>query len=161
MLVRPCPECGYDGPNVGRDEVADLLRSTAAGFVEVLHRQDVTERPAPTVWSPLEYACHVRDVYRLFGERLALMLAEDDPPFENWDQDATAVQERYGEQDPAVVSRELAEAGERLAQAFEAVGDEQWSRTGGRSDGARFTVETLGRYLCHDPVHHLVDVGHR
>jgi hypothetical protein len=32
---------------------------------------------------------------------------------------------------------------------------------GTRSDGARFNVETLGRYLLHDVVHHLVDVGVR
>jgi hypothetical protein len=25
--------------------------------------------------------------------------------------------------------------------------------------GARFTVDTLARYLIHDPVHHLYDVG--
>ena len=28
-------------------------------------------RPAPDVWSPLEYACHVRDVHRVFAERRA------------------------------------------------------------------------------------------
>jgi hypothetical protein len=35
----------------------------------------------------------------------------------------------------------------------------QWQRTGVRSDGALFTVETFGRYLVHDPTHHLWDVG--
>ena len=66
------------------------------------------QRPRPDVWSPLEYACHVRDVFRLFDQRLGLMLAEDDPQFANWDQDDTAVDDRYGEQDPAVVAGELA-----------------------------------------------------
>ena len=27
------------------------------------------------------------------------------------------------------------------------------------SDGARFTVESFGRYLLHDPIHHLQDVA--
>ena len=35
---------------------------------------------------------------------------------------------------------------------------DQWPRTGPRSDGARFTVETFARYFVHDPVHHLYDV---
>ena len=39
-----------------------------------------------------------------------------------------------------------------------AVRDDQWSRTGRRSDGAVFTVESFGRYLVHDPVHHVWDV---
>ena len=55
----------------------------------------------------------MRDVFRLFDARLGLMLDEDDPLFANWDQDETAVAERYGDQDPAVVAAELAAAGER------------------------------------------------
>ena len=75
---------------------------------------------------------------------------------------ATAIADRYAEQDPAFVSAELVSAGNQLADAFEAVPREAASRTGRRSDGAVFTVETLGRYLVHDPVHHLWDVtGHR
>lgn len=34
----------------------------------------------------------------------------------------------------------------------------QWNRTGNRSDGAHFTIETFGRYFLHDPVHHPYDV---
>jgi hypothetical protein len=110
------------------------------------------------VWSPLEYACHVRDVFRLFGERLALTLDQDDPLFVNWDQDATAVADRYGDQDPTTVAEDLTAAAEAIAAAFEAVPDDAWWRTGRRSDGARFSVETLGRYFAHDPEHHLLDV---
>jgi hypothetical protein len=54
---------------------------------------------------------------------------------------------------------ELAEAGDRLARSFDAVTGDQWDRRGTRSDGAAFTVETFARYLLHDPIHHLVDVG--
>ena len=110
-------------------------------------------------WSPLEYACHVRDVCRIFGERLALMLGEDAPAFANWDQDATAVEDRYGEQDPATVGREVVEAGAALSTAFARVPDDAWGRTGIRSDGSAFTVLTLGQYGLHDLVHHLWDVG--
>ncbi len=101
----------------------------------------------------------MRDVFRLFDMRLHRMLDEDDPTFANWDQDETAVAERYGEQDPTVVGRELVAAGDQIADSFAAVTAEQLGRTGTRSDGARFTVETFARYLIHDPVHHLWDVG--
>ena len=36
--------------------------------------------------------------------------------------------------------------------------DDEWDRTGFRSDGAAFTVATFARYLVHDPIHHLHDV---
>jgi hypothetical protein len=100
----------------------------------------------------------VRDVCRLYDERLDLMLHQDDPLYGNWDQDATAVAENYNGQDPAIVAAELQDAAFRLADAFEGVDDVQWQRTGRRSDGARFSVDTFSRYLVHDPVHHLYDV---
>jgi hypothetical protein len=46
-----------------------------------------------------------------------------------------------------------------LAERFDAVTAGEWLRTGLRSDGARFTVESFGRYLLHDPIHHLWDVS--
>ncbi len=101
----------------------------------------------------------MRDVFRVFAVRLDLMLTLDDPLYENWDQDATAVEERYAERDPVVVAGELGEAGGKLADGFDAVDGDRWGRTGNRTDGARFTVESFARYLIHDPVHHLHDAG--
>ncbi len=46
-----------------------------------------------------------------------------------------------------------------LAARFDTVEEEQWSRRGIRSDGSVFTVDSVARYLMHDPVHHLWDVG--
>jgi hypothetical protein len=158
VLERPCPDCGFDASSVQLVDVPRILRENAAAWPHVLLRSDVRERPDDSTWSPLEYAAHVRDVFRIFDTRLAAVLSEDNPEFENWDQDATAVAERYYEQDPAFVSAELVSAGHQLADAFESVPIEAIGRTGRRSDGAVFTVETLGQYLVHDPVHHLWDV---
>jgi hypothetical protein len=97
-------------------------------------------------------------VFRLYDQRLELMLSQNDPLFPNWDQDETAVADRYGEQDPAEVAAALRQAAFAIAGRFEGVTGEQWQRTGARSDGARFTVETFARYFVHDPVHHLYDV---
>jgi hypothetical protein len=72
-------------------------------------------RPSPAKWPVLEYGCHVRDVLRLYEQRLALMFTQDGPQLPNWDQDATAVEDRYGEQDPVVVAGELATAAEVIA----------------------------------------------
>ena len=116
------------------------------------------DRPAPGRWSALEYGCHVGDVLRLFDRRLEMMLTQEGPQYPNWDQDATAVADRYGEQDPATVAAELDQAAETIAARFEALSPGQWQRTGSRSDGAHFTVESFARYFVHDPVHHLYDV---
>ncbi|MEO6199544.1 MAG: DinB family protein [Cryobacterium sp.] len=159
VLERPCPECGFTAAEVTFDDIPSLLRVNAASWPPVLEPGDVAQRPNDHTWSALEYAAHVRDVFRIFSVRLGLILREDNPQFANWDQDATAVAERYNEQDPAVVGRELVESAASLADAFEAVSMSERGRVGRRSDGAVFTVTTLGQYLVHDPIHHLHDVA--
>lgn len=156
---RTCPECGFDAPSVDPHQAPRHIREVAAAFGPVLDRPAVAVRRRPDRWSDLEYACHVRDVYRLYDHRLSRMLTEDDPLYENWDQDATAIEDRYGEQDPAVVRDELLAAAEALARSYEQVAGDQWGRPGRRSDGAAFTVDSFTRYLLHDPYHHLWDVG--
>jgi hypothetical protein len=160
VLDRPCPECGLDVRTIEREQVADVLRSNAMAWADLLDADpdELRSRPRPGRWSTLEYACHVRDVYRLFDSRLVLMLEQDDPRYPNWDQDATAVAADYRRQDPQVVLRELLAAADQLADRFDEVAGASWARTGTRSDGARFTVESFARYFIHDPVHHIWDV---
>lgn len=159
VLEEPCGECGYDAATVTGPEVARMIRASLPRWVEALGRPDVTTRPEPSTWSVTEYGCHARDVFDRFSGRIGRMLTEDDPALENWDQDATAVEDRYDLQEPAVVAPQLVVAGERLADLVDTITDEQWSRPGRRSDGARFTVESFLVYFAHDLRHHLVDVG--
>ena len=140
-------------------DLPQLVRDTAVTWAEVLGRGDVAARPAPEVWSPLEYGCHVRDVHVLFAQRLRAMLDEDEPTFANWDQDATALERDYAGQDATEVAAELVEAATAVAGIYATVTDATRGRPGVRSNGDRFTVESLGSYHLHDVVHHLHDVG--
>jgi len=161
VLERPCRECGYDGSALATGDVGLRVRATQPLWFEALSADDAAVRTRAGSWSTLEYACHVRDVHALYTERLALMLAEDAPLFANWDQDSTAVENGYHQQDPAVVGAELVAASEAMASAFDAVGADQWQRTGLRSDGAHFTVDSFSRYFLHDIEHHVWDVTGR
>jgi len=158
VLEARCPECSFDARSVAFADVPDLIRSNAAAWPAELARPAVRTRPDDATWSPLEYAAHVRDVFRTFEQRLALLLTQETPTFPDWDQDATAVADRYHEQDPTVVAQEIREAGERMASAVAAVPEGLLGRAGLRSNGSRFTVDSLTRYTLHDPIHHLHDV---
>ena len=158
VLERVCPECGFDVRSFPREEMGDRLRDSAKPWPQLLLDPRSPIRPRDDVWSALEYGCHVRDVFGLYDRRLRMMLEQDDPLYPNWDQDETAVEQRYSEQDPTQVASELGLAAAALAERFDSVEGDDWERTGTRSDGARFTIETFGRYLLHDPVHHLHDV---
>ena len=158
VLDRPCPDCEFDASAVDRSRVGDLLRENAAQWAPLLAHSDASRRPDERTWSAVEYACHVRDVFRLFSQRLQLMLTEDGAQFANWDQDATAIDDGYASQDAVTVAGDLATAGAALADQFDRVPADAWMRTGTRSDGAHFTVQSFATYLLHDPTHHVWDV---
>lgn len=161
VLERPCPECGYDAAAIVSVGLPALLRESAEPWGAVLSGEHATDRPRAGVWSPTEYACHVRDMHRIFGERVGLMRTADPNEgarFDNWDQDAAAIESDYASQDPAVVLTELVAAAEQAAGEYAAVAEDDWQRRGLRSNGSAFTIETIGRYHLHDAVHHLWDV---
>lgn len=158
-LRRRCEQCGLSAGEVAPAEVADRAEAAGAEWVQILTSSPaVSMRPEPTVWSALEYGAHVRDVYRLFDARLALMLTEDGPTFDNWDQDETALSERYADADPDQVAAELASAAESFVARLRSLEESQLERIGHRSDGAEFTVTSFVQYFLHDVIHHLWDV---
>jgi hypothetical protein len=159
VLEKPCPDCGFDASGVGREAIATTLLGTTPRWQSALRREHVRDRPNPTTWSILEYACHIRDVHLIFGTRVNLILAQDNPGFANWDQDHTALVKRYWAADPDDVAHEIEAACQRTAAAFTGLSDAQWARVGRRSNGSAFTTETLGLYYLHDVVHHLHDIG--
>jgi uncharacterized damage-inducible protein DinB len=158
VLDRPCDECGFDSGDYSREDASSNIRANLIEWRHQLNRDDVKVRPSATRWSVLEYGCHVRDVYRVFRERITLMRAEDDPKFANWDQDQTAIDDDYAAQEPVAVADELSVAAETLAQLLDAVRDDEWARRGTRSNGSQFTIESISIYMMHDSIHHLWDV---
>lgn len=157
-LQRACPDCGFDASEATVEVAPALLRQQASRWPKVLSRPGSRDRPDSATWSPLEYGCHVRDCCGVFGARVRSMLTEDNPTFPDWDQDAAAVAGHYADADPETVAHELTSAAERFARELEEVSGEQWERTGLRSNGSPFTVDSLVRYFLHDLVHHGWDV---
>jgi hypothetical protein len=158
VLDRPCQECGFDATSLRHIEVADRIRSGAAEWVPRLHEPGVNVRRQPTVWSTLEYGCHIRDVHRIFNHRVQLMLTADEPQFPNWDQDEAARADDYASHDPAAVATELFDAASIVADTYADVSADAWTRRGLRSNGSEFTIATISIYHLHDIVHHAYDV---
>jgi hypothetical protein len=158
VLDRPCPECGFEASELHREDIGTRLLRAAKDLCSTLEQPGAHDRPAPTVWSPLEYACHARDVCRVFDDRLVQMLVADGPALANWDQDAAAVAGGYAAQDAVSVSEELWDDAQPLAARYNGLEESQWDRTATRSDGAQFTVVSIGQYLVHDLAHHVWDV---
>jgi hypothetical protein len=159
VIIEGCEECGFTPQPPGT--TSERVRATIPIWREALAGEGSRHRPAPTVWSTVEYGCHVRDVCQTFRHRLERMLAEDDPVFANWDQDATAIELQYDRQDPIEVAEELTIEAQAIAAVFETVQADQWERPGRRSNGSIFTVATFAIYFLHDIDHHVHDVSGR
>jgi S-DNA-T family DNA segregation ATPase FtsK/SpoIIIE len=159
-----CDECGYDYAELTRAEIAPAVRADASAFrhtFELLPDDRVRTRPAPAIWSPLEYACHVRDVLDVQRARILLAQREDDPVFVPMGRDERAVDRRYNDQDPAVVSQELAAAAAALAGTLAGLDPPGWARTGvyNYPERADRSVEWIGRHTVHEIRHHQQDLG--
>ncbi len=149
--------------DVARDDVVRTLLAFATRYDTVLNEHDVgplRAHPLPEVWSALEYACHIRDVYRVQRERVLLALAEHQPAFAPMRRDERVIEERYNEQQPAQVAGEIRDAAESLAATLASLDDDGWNRTGIYNYPERRvrTVEWIGRHTLHEGEHHLQDI---
>ena len=159
VLRDGCHECGFTARGITPAVTAARVGTAIEPWRAVLRRADAQTRPTVTTWSPVEYACHVRDLCRLVPARLAMMVSFDDPVFDNWDQDRAAIHGDYRSQNPERLLHEFTGWAVAAASVFAAVPDRQWTCSGRRSDGVRFTVLTLGANFLHEIEHHLQDVG--
>lgn len=162
VLERACPECGFDPADWPFRRIATAAEEYADRWFDFLGRTapaELRRRPDEETWSPLEYGAHLRDVYRIMLARVYLIQVLDDPEFANWDQDGTAAAHDYAREDPTWVANELTHLGSSMYHALYWALDEHLPRTGRRSNGSRFTLETLARYFLHDVIHHTHDVG--
>ncbi len=86
------------------------------------------QRPEPQVWSALEYACHVRDVFLVQRERLFLALVEDCPSFAPMYRDQRVTLARYAAEDPTRVADQLHMAATLVGETFGGIDDAGWRR---------------------------------
>jgi S-DNA-T family DNA segregation ATPase FtsK/SpoIIIE len=159
--VDHCAECGFDYSTVSAADLPGRLAAAGPRYAAALTAvADPRRRPAPSVWSALEYTCHVRDVLRVQGERLALALRTDNPAFAPMGRDERAVLDGYNGQDPQAVLTELAAAATELARAFAVLGPDDWDRTGiyNWPTVEPRTLRWLGRHTVHELEHHLMDL---
>jgi GNAT superfamily N-acetyltransferase len=111
-------------------------------------------------WSPLEYACHLRDVLLMQRDRVYVALVEHEPSFKPMYRDQRVAFDRYDQQDPADVAAELVMAARLFANALSGLSDEQWSRplVYGFPEPSVHDVEWVAHHTLHEAVHHLADI---
>ncbi|HEY5014386.1 MAG TPA: DinB family protein [Acidimicrobiia bacterium] len=147
-----------------RAQTLERLPADAQAFTERMQQLDpanVRCRAETDVWSQLEYAAHLRDVLRVQRDRVELIGRERDPELTPMHRDERVVEERYNEQDPAVVARELLDAARQLAALLGALDDDGWQRRGLYTypTSQLRSVEWIGMHTVHELQHHRLDIG--
>jgi hypothetical protein len=159
--VIACTECGYTYAALPRPALApSIALGGAQHAARLAPSAALTRHPAPDVWSPLDYACHVRDVLVVQRERIVRAQTEDQPVFPPMDRGRRVVEGAYNQQDPAQAAREQRDAATALAELLDGLDDRGWARTGVYNfpETAVRDVDWIARHTLHEVTHHLMDV---
>ena len=127
--------------------LAEALRAFSA---EALRRP-----PQPGKWSAIEVACHLRDVDRLYAERVSKAAFSERPAY--WIMDNARVSEKLGYRDAdlAALLKEQRRRREDLVSLLRALPHGVWQRTGIHPERGEITIEQLAGVVIagHDDLH--------
>jgi uncharacterized damage-inducible protein DinB len=148
---------------VRRHALLARLASTPSRLAEALRAfsADALRRaPQPGKWSAIEVACHLRDVDRLYAERVTKAAFSERPAF--WMMDNPRVSEKlhYRDTDLAALLKEHRRRREDLVSLLRALPHAVWQRTGIHPVRGEVTIEALAQNVIadHDD-HHLAQIA--
>lgn len=156
-----CRACGLAYADLDVTEAPALLANLLATFqrdVRAVPAELLARRPAPSVWSPAEYACHVRDVLVSSTIRLHRARLEYRPVIEPMYNDLRARRFGYRHADVPAVLDQAQSAADGLAAEIGRVKHDAWSRTVTRLPGEERTARWLVRQALHEVRHHTADI---
>ena len=157
-----CDACGFTYDLSRADNAAGGIISEADELAKVLETggANLTRRPSPDTWSPLEYACHVRDVLLVQRERALLARRQDRPSLVPMGRDERVEHDGYNEQSPITVGRQLRDAATLFAGVLARLDDAGWHRTLIYNFPApsERDLRWLAVHTQHEVHHHLTDV---
>ena len=161
-MTERCDVCGFEWDAVTASEIPERLGRAADGFRRVLAGDETALRlrPAPEVWSTVEYGCHVRDAMLNLRDRIVLGLAEDNPTPHAMFTDVRISLGLYQHEQAARLAEEIANAAALLGRTVGALDDEQLARPifYGWPRPATRTLRWVAAQALHEAEHHLDDV---
>jgi hypothetical protein len=156
-----CVGCGLSYPQLSVDDGRAMIVDVghrASELCRPVTTPELRTRPAPEVWSALEYLCHLRDVHATGTIRLHRMRTEEAPTLEPMLNDLRARRFRYNELDPIAVLDELARTAAGFLDEIDRMPADGWHRGATRLPAEWRTARWLVRHTAHEGVHHLADI---
>jgi hypothetical protein len=114
-------------------------------------------RPAQDGGSGMvEILPHLRDWEVILADRVDLVLTEDAPTLEDYDDALWAIEHGYWEQDPRQALAEFSELRAALVERLESLDPAEWNRVGILARQGRVTLHWLLNLFCDHDAKHLV-----
>jgi hypothetical protein len=145
------------GENAGL-AVAGIGTSYVKALQHAVENRRLRQRPSAEVWSPLEYATHMRDVLLLFTRRTLAILSTDTPELEVVSHDQMVATGGYNRLDALIVGQQIQDASQHLAGILNGLVPADFARRGLR-DGEERTVLEIAQRAAHESRHHLLDMA--
>ena len=155
-----CEACGFDSATYDDAGLLEGLRGLGPRWRTLIGGAgaDLRTRPAPEVWSAIEYAAHSRDVTALHAFGVEQALSVDEPSFPAIGDDVIdEAAAAYADVDPDEAVDALERESSRLAGLADRAGPDRWTR-GLTIGDTRHDVRWMLGHALHDSVHHLDDV---
>jgi DinB superfamily len=163
IQMEPCPQCGDHPASLAPSSLGPLGLERARAWREFLSDADddyLRTSPEFGVFSPIQYGAHVRDIVRVYTDRMVLGLERDaptvpifNPPQEEW--------ERYNRLDAAELGEDVIAQAQRLADLASGMEPDNWRRIVVNDRGVygvySFTLAGLACNAVHETHHHLLD----
>jgi hypothetical protein len=144
--------------NIKRRAMAfETLAATSKRLVDLTKGHDdasLRRKASPESWSAVEVICHLRDVERLWADRLVKAAFSDHPRFYVVDVNALAEGNRYNAQDLSAAIKEFARLREDNLCLLRAVPAGQWKRSGLHPKHGEISIERIVEIMTgHDQTH--------
>jgi len=158
-----CAECGYHYDDDTARHAARAIRDGTAEVVAIIEdpSHELRTRRQPQTWSPLEYACHLRDMLLVQRERILTARRTHRPVATPMGRDDRVDHDGYAEQEPADVARQLVDAALMFGNVLNRLDDADWARVlvyPYPEPGAERTLRWVALHSLHEIRHHLLDI---
>ena len=134
----------------------DRLRATSRDLVALMGTatgDQLRKAPAPGEWPAFTVLTHLADAELVYGARLRLIVAEDNPRLPAFDENAWA--DRFGTlEDPRDALDRWRATRASTIRIFESLADEEWARSGLHEERGVLTAGDIAQLLAdHDAAH--------
>lgn len=172
-----CPECGFtsldaiDDPEGGSTwhynercyvSAGDAIEQAAAQIADIVRNgsEQLRVRSSPERWSPLEYACHVRDALLVQRERvLKAMRGHGYEPLP-MGRDERVEDDGYNQQRPNNVAVQVEQSALLFVDLLARLSPSQWDLEVAYMfpNPSMRTIRWVAVHTAHEVVHHLHDI---